>query len=335
MGNQKLIHSPKMNWVYLLVLVESAIGWNLLDRYGSKKGENKIVELQSIGQGQEVVGQEVVSRCQLASMNQSAGILGNQVFQGNLVTQFDTWGPCFEISFFMKLNSTAKTHHWHNLFQFTATDNAYGYPGDRVPGVWFKRNNDGWDFTVDAGKSYSEYRAWHTVPMKIRKWYSVKIVQKAEYGLAQLSLEVDGRLVYTNETNAIQYNNVKWYQCNKGVKPRDYGPWAWNEPCIGDQIVLSDMAVNPGQTYKGETIFGDDTTSGSDETGETTSGGNGHNVIPMEFIANGPEQITMITNGQLPMDNQLNSNGHNGYPKESISNVQKPKSNGYQWQHNG
>merc|ERR1711990_5978 len=305
MGNQKLIHSGKMNWVNLLLLVASAVG----SEYGLNQENKKITELQSIDHGQ------TFDRCQLALMNQPVGILGNQVFQGNLVKQFDTWGPCFEISFSMKLNCSAETNHWYNLFQFTATDNAYGNPGDRVPGVWFKKNKLGWNFTVDAGKSHSENRTSHTLPMKIGKWYRVKIVQQAEFGMAQFSLEVDGKVVYTHYTTAIQYNNVKWYQCNKGVKPRNYGPQTWNEKCIGEQIVLSDMAVNPGQTYKGETIFGDVTTTGSDETGDTMSGEHGygqpdygHNVIPIEFIANEQKQI---------------------------SNGQKPLSNGYQLQHNG
>ena len=83
------------------------------------------------------------------------------------------------------MNRKAKTGHNYNLFLFAANDHDCCNAGDRLPGVWFYKGNTAgggllgtWNFTLDAGTSYSNDRAWHTLVMDVGAWYTVKITQK-------------------------------------------------------------------------------------------------------------------------------------------------------------
>ena len=75
--------------------------------------------------------------------------------------------------------------------------------------------------------------------MNIGQWYNVQLCQKLiGTDKAQMSLTVDGTVVWEQETKPIQYENVIWYQCN---------PSSWNPRCIGDKIEVKDMTVNSNQ----------------------------------------------------------------------------------------
>ena len=98
------------------------------------------------------------------------------VTKDNLVATLPSWGEYFKIS--LKIWVESFGHGWSELLRFTATENNWGSPGDRIPAIFL--HSDGYiHFTCQVGKNGNFYENAYVKP---KTWIKVEIKQYPKNG---------------------------------------------------------------------------------------------------------------------------------------------------------
>ena len=103
----------------------------------------------------------------------------SHVTKNNLVETLPSWGKFFEISLKIWVESfSGNNDGWSELLRFTATENNWGSPGDRIPAIFL--NSDGYiHFTSQVGKNGNFYENAYVKP---KSWIKVEIKQYPKNG---------------------------------------------------------------------------------------------------------------------------------------------------------
>ena len=95
--------------------------------------------------------------------------------QGNLIDTLAFWGPLFEISFDLWVESFegGDKYGWSEFLRFTTTDSYCCNKGDRLP--VFQANTDGFIYiTSQIGGNFNEYEKFEVMP---KTWKSFRVRQ--------------------------------------------------------------------------------------------------------------------------------------------------------------
>ena len=97
--------------------------------------------------------------------------------EDNRLAVLPTWGPSFRVSFSLLITSFDGDNlfkgKWAELLRFTNTDNNCCRIGDRIPAIFTNING----FIQVATQNGQSGNKWKNVPMEMRTWYQVDLLQ--------------------------------------------------------------------------------------------------------------------------------------------------------------
>ena len=102
----------------------------------------------------------------------------------------------FDIGFDIKVKKDLVLNEWYNLFHLTKTNENCCNDGDRIPGVWFKRDHSGLAMYVSCTFKHSQPQT-KVYKMAVGKWYRVRILSLISLDNSDIQGYVDDKHVWT------------------------------------------------------------------------------------------------------------------------------------------
>ena len=150
------------------------------------------------GPGLSVVNMSDIS-ASLSGCDQEQNSTAWTPTQGNLIDTLRFWGPLFEISFDLWIESFqgGDEYGWSEFLRFTTTDNYCCDEGDRIPA--FQANADGFIYIISQiGGGYNAYERFEVMP---KTWKSFRVRQ------------------YLNNQQEVQFYSYKLFELNYVSRP--------------------------------------------------------------------------------------------------------------------
>ena len=121
------------------------------------------------------------TRCGAPPSREDVNVLEPEANQDKLVAELPEWGPTYQVSFEMKINSLPSG--WGEVLRVTSTDNNHGGVGDRFPAFFI--NTAGYvHICTQIGSTINQCK---NIDMNEGTWYELDLRQIEENSKVFLS----------------------------------------------------------------------------------------------------------------------------------------------------
>ena len=116
------------------------------------------------------------TRCGAPPSREDVNVLEPEANQDKLLAELPEWGPTYQVSFEMKINSLPSG--WGEVLRVTSTDNNHGGVGDRFPAFFI--NTAGYvHICTQIGSTINQCK---NIDMNDGTWYELDLRQIEENG---------------------------------------------------------------------------------------------------------------------------------------------------------